>query len=122
MLSGVSPCAICHRISPLFKSIALICPYGGLINGRPWTDNVPEVSACPAEGVRSAAASAPAPPLRRGPLVAIPWIHPKSPESFGSPGTNPNETGWLSEYTYRICVSGSYDPPAQFVLLMPMAS
>ena len=34
-LSGVSPCAICQRISPLSRSIALIRPYGGLPSGSP---------------------------------------------------------------------------------------
>ena len=39
--SGVSPCAICQTSSPLFRSIALMRPYGGLISGRPCTDTPP---------------------------------------------------------------------------------
>ena len=39
--SGVSPWAICHTISPLFRSIALMRPHGGLINGNPCTETPP---------------------------------------------------------------------------------
>src|SRR5262249_28809847 len=35
MLSGVSPCAICHRRVPLFMSSAVMRPYGGLMSGKP---------------------------------------------------------------------------------------
>src|SRR6516162_8878344 len=123
MLSGVSPCAICQRISPLFMSIAVIRPYGGFTSGRPRTARTPDVSVTAAPGARSAPASAPAPPLNRGPLVAMPWIQPKSPESLGSPGTRPRDTNVDCEKTYKMCVSGSYDPPGQFVppLLIPDA-
>ena len=36
-LSGVSPWAICQMMSPLFRSIAVIRPHGGLSSGRPST-------------------------------------------------------------------------------------
>ena len=39
MSSGVSPCAICHRISPRVMSMALMRPYGGFNIGSPWTLN-----------------------------------------------------------------------------------
>ena len=45
MLSGVSPCAICQLMSPLFRSIAVMRPYGGLINGRPCTDSAAAATA-----------------------------------------------------------------------------
>jgi hypothetical protein len=35
MLSGVSPCAICHTSVPLFMSSAVMRPYGGLMSGSP---------------------------------------------------------------------------------------
>ncbi len=37
MKSGVSPCAICHVMSPLSRLIAVSVPYGGLTSGSPWT-------------------------------------------------------------------------------------
>src|SRR5436190_7487826 len=41
MLSGVSPCAICQAMSPLFKLIAVFRPYGGLTIGNPCTFSPP---------------------------------------------------------------------------------
>src|SRR5215831_13333172 len=41
MLSGVSPCATDHRISPLLRSIAVMRAYGGFASGRPRTDRPP---------------------------------------------------------------------------------
>ncbi len=35
MSSGVSPCAICHRISPRFMSMAVMRPYGGFNERQP---------------------------------------------------------------------------------------
>src|SRR5262245_63648950 len=35
--SGVSPCGTCQAIVPLFRSIAVMRPYGGLMSGNPWT-------------------------------------------------------------------------------------
>ena len=45
IISGVSPCATCHIISPRFRSMALICPFPGGFTIRQ-----------PADGQRSAAA------------------------------------------------------------------
>src|SRR5262245_18907464 len=47
MLSGVSPCAICHAIVPLFMSIAVMRPYGGLMIGSPITVRLPPPSPPP---------------------------------------------------------------------------
>src|SRR6476469_6150875 len=40
MLSGVSPCAICHVSVPLSMSIAVIRPYGGLTSGIRCTERL----------------------------------------------------------------------------------
>ncbi len=61
-------------------------------------------------GVRSGAA-AQARTLARGALnMATPC-----PKFSGSPGTNPKILRERCDGTYRIWVSGSYDPPTQFV-------
>src|SRR5206468_1361068 len=80
-LSAVSPLAICHMISPLFRSIALMCEYGGFSSGRPWTVRPPPPSP-PAAGAATAApavspvrpppADEPEPPVRRAPVTALP--------------------------------------------------
>ena len=36
-VSAVSPCAICQRMSPLFRSMALMRAYGGFMSGSPRT-------------------------------------------------------------------------------------
>src|SRR5262249_8077349 len=79
-LSGVSPCAMCRRISLLFRSIALMRAYGGLSNGSPRTlsDGPPvppspdaDAAAAGADragtSVRPPPAADPEPPVRRAP-------------------------------------------------------
>src|ERR1700687_4951683 len=75
MLSGVSPCAICHTISPLFRSRAVMRPYGGLIRGSPWTVRPPPPSPPP-----PAAPPPPAPPRPPpAPAAAPPPAPPRPP-------------------------------------------
>src|SRR5262249_15886545 len=80
-LSGVSPCATCQMISPLLRSMALICPYGGFMMGSPRTDRAPPPPPPPADPVAgaparppgpSAPAPAPDPPVVRAPVAALP--------------------------------------------------
>src|SRR5438874_222545 len=103
MLSGVSPCAICHRISPLFRSIALMLPYGGLASGSPWTVSgggpSPAGAAPPAAGVVACALGFLATPLMY--VISERW----------PPGMSPMLPIWRREGMYAMCVSGSYDPP-----------
>src|SRR3954471_23012517 len=74
MLSGVSPCAICHASVPLFMSSAVIRPYGGLISGRPWTVTLPPPSPPPRPpppaGIGAPASVIVGPPRRRRPSPA----------------------------------------------------
>ena len=79
-LSGVSPCAICQRISPLSRSIAVMRPYGGLMSGSPWTVTPPPPPSAAAAARRRGAGAASAPaaarPIRRcarTPTRAVPW-------------------------------------------------
>src|SRR5215831_10782465 len=116
MLSGVSPCAICHAITPLLRSIAVMRPYGGLTSGRPCTvSDAPLASAAAGPAGDSAPASAPAPPLRRAPAVAVPWTNSISEKPESGDGTNPSAPMLVCEYVYTMWVSGSYDPPGQLV-------
>src|SRR5262245_56033233 len=75
-LSSVSPWAICHLMVPRSRSIAVIRPYGGLINGKPLTVMPAPPPSPPAggggAGAESAPAPAPDPPLDRTPEVADP--------------------------------------------------
>src|SRR5215467_7688632 len=69
-LSAVSPCAMYQRISPLFRSIALMRAYGGFKSGRPRTVRPPPPSPPPAAaaaaalGAAAAGCPAVAPPAR----------------------------------------------------------
>ena len=97
MLSGVSPCAICQTISPLFRSIAVMRPYGGLMSGSPWTVSAAAAAASPpprpppARAPRRAApppAAAPAGPASRA-RAPCPGRSP-CPTALGSAATRPS--------------------------------
>src|SRR5437763_7116391 len=113
MLSGVSPCAICQTISPLFKSIAVMRPYGGLMIGRPCTKRPLLLSP---------------PPPTAGPVAgtgllgsgAWPVMKFMSDLRRSSGGTSPSALACVFENTYMIFVSGSYEPPSQ--LAPPVAA
>src|SRR5580765_1480077 len=125
MFAGVSPCAICQMISPLPRSIALIEPYGGFMIGRPLTFSPPPPppspppsaaaagAAAPAAGAGVVAAPPPAPAVVRAPEAALPWTYCMSFFAGSRGGTRPSCASDLFEDTYRMCVSGSYDPPGQ---------
>src|ERR1700676_1550891 len=120
MLSGVSPWAICQRISPLSMSNAVMRPYGGLISGNPRTVRPPPpppsgaaaaavagdgttagpepparaggaAAPPPAPAARPVAAPRPAPAPRAAAVAAFPETRPKS--LFGGAGTRPSELG-----------------------------
>src|SRR5471032_3399479 len=97
MLSSVSPCAICHLIVPLSRSIAVMRPYGGLISGSPCTvipappPSPPAAAAGAADAdAASAPAPAPAPPVLRTPAVADPWTKFMSDTLTSGGGTSPS--------------------------------
>src|SRR5262252_8385817 len=106
-LSGVSPCAICQTSSPLFKSIAVMRPYGGLIIGSPCTNN-PLLLSPPAPTVGPVACPG---LLGSGAWPVMKFI---SDLRFSSGGTRPSALACVFENTYMIFVSGSYEPPCQF--------
>src|SRR5258708_4766926 len=119
-LSGVSPCAIFHRISPLSRSMAVMLPYGGFPSGSPLTLS-PATASAPASvaaavpaTVRPPPAEEPLPPVSRAPAIALPEMYRMSENPAGG-GTSPIVPIAPVEYTYARCVSGSYDPPFQFV-------
>ena len=85
MSFGVGPFGICQRCSPLFMSIAVMRPYGGLISGSP---------------------SAAAAPRRRPRCSGM-------SEKSGS-GLQRATLGCVYEPTYSMLVSGSNAPPSQF--------
>src|SRR5690349_2133182 len=72
--------------------MATMLPHGGFTSGMPWT--------------RKAGASPAG--------AALPDIHANSVRD-GSPGTSPFETMPVEACTYKMCDSGSYDPPGQLV-------
>src|SRR5205814_782174 len=85
MAGGVSPLAICHAISPLFMSYAVMRPYGGFINGRPSILGRP----------------------RPSPLIYIAvW-------AFGWGRVKAMTAGAVTEPTYTNPVSGSAAPDSQ---------
>src|SRR3954470_23100595 len=135
--SGVSPCAICHKTSPLSRLIALMLPYGGFTIERPCTVRPPPPPPPPppaaaagrvapsgrgAAGALGAATeaagavegAAPIGVATRAPVSALPWM--KFMSFFAGSGlTSPSGPGVRREYTYMMCVSGSYEPPAHTV-------
>src|SRR4029450_1089017 len=123
-LSGVSPCAICHLISPLSRSIAVILPYGGLPRGNPRTVRPPPpppsapaasaLVAAPPATDRPPPAADPLPPGRRAPVKTFPEMYRRAENPAGG-GTSPIDPIAPVEYTYATCASGSNDPPFQFV-------
>src|SRR5262249_12677904 len=79
MLSGVSPCATDHRISPLLRSMAVMRAYGGFASGRPRTDRPPpppSPAGAALAGARPLAAGAPDAP-RPCPSLAAPLRAPR---------------------------------------------
>src|SRR6185436_156729 len=113
MLSGVSPCAICQTSSPLFRSIAVMRPYGGLMIGSPCTNSPLLLSP---------------PPPTAGPVAwlgllgsdAVPVRKFMSDLRRSSGGTSPSALACVFEKTYMIFVSGSKLPPCQ--LAPPVAA
>src|SRR2546425_11400299 len=100
--------------------MALIRPYGGLPSGRPRTLRAGVASASAAVGAAAPAterpppADDPLPPVRRAPVSALPEIYRMSEKPAGG-ATSPIDPMAPVEYTYATCVSGSYEPPFQFV-------
>src|SRR5436190_14523800 len=73
------------------------------------------LAAAPAAGARPPPASDPAPAVLRAPVAAFPCTYARSFFDGSRGDTSPS---WLSDFvdeTYRMCVSGSYDPPGQLV-------
>src|SRR5271165_7527983 len=121
--SGVSPCAICHTISPLSRLIAEMVPYGGLINGRPCTVRPPAPPAAaaaaapprpprPAAGVlvgigESAPAFSPGPARFVASRPAVPATKSISDTVFGGRTKPIGVRQALHAYAYTMWVSGS---------------
>src|SRR5436309_9078772 len=79
MLSGVSPCATDHRISPLLRSMAVMRAYGGFASGKPRTVRPPpppSPAGAALAGAGPSAVAAPAPP-RPCPAAAAPPPAPR---------------------------------------------
>ena len=78
MLSGVSPCGICHISSPRSRLIAASMPYGGLTIGSPCTLS-PSAAPPPAGAAAGAGGCLLRRPLRRvgGAAVARPQHLPE---------------------------------------------
>src|SRR5205823_5366973 len=99
-------------------------PYGGFPSGSPRmlspaTASAPaSVAAGPAPAVpaidRPPPADEPLPPVSLAPAMALPEMYRMSENPAGG-GTSPIVPIAPVEYTYARCVSGSYDPPFQFV-------
>ena len=114
MLSGVSPCATCHTISPLFRSIAVIAPVRRL-----------DAAAAPERSARAGPPSPPAAPpaaARRragrcasGSRARAPRCSP-CPSACGRSARAPSgSTPACTSRRRAMCVSGSYEPPGQLV-------
>ena len=82
MLSGVSPCAICQTMSPLFRSIAVMRAVRRLDQRQPLDGQAAAAAFAAAARrrrrrrvapVRAAAGRRPEPPVRRAPVGALPW-------------------------------------------------
>src|SRR6185503_15132788 len=101
MLSGVSPCGTCQRISPRFMSIAVSCPYGGFINGSPRTVGA---AGAPPSPPPAPPALAPDPPVVRAPDSALPCTNGRSFLVGSRGGTRPRRLSVLVDETYAICV------------------
>src|SRR5579863_2964638 len=106
-LSGVSPCATCQTMSPRFKSIAVIRPHGGFTMGRPIT-----VKAPPPSPPRSTVGRWGDSPVDEDGRT---WPSTQSMSDLPTGGlTSPMGPISVFEYTYRMPVSGSSEPPGQF--------
>src|SRR5882672_3176347 len=73
----------------------------------------PSPSMVPGPG-RVAGGAAPMGLPARGVDPAVPWTYSMSERFASGDGTSPKAAIPLCEYTYRVWVSGSYDPPGQF--------
>src|SRR5688572_21590718 len=87
--------------------------HGGLINGSPRTVS-PALCCSEAGGAAVAAASEPAPPVRRAPDSTVPWKYGRS-DRPGGEGMRPSVATAVCDATNTVCVSGSYEAPGQFV-------
>ena len=108
MASGVSPCATCQITSPLPRSIADSCPYGGFMIGSPCTVSPGAPPPSPAAGAATAAAAGvpgatarsppaadPVPPVVLAPVNALPTTYARSFFVGSRGGTSPS---WLSDF------------------------
>src|SRR5439155_7502792 len=115
MLSGVAPNGTCQRKSPVSRLIAVMRLYGGLMSGSPCTVRFSDAaSTADTAGVGAVAAPAPEPPVSRAPARTVPWKYGRSDRPGGG-GTRPSVAIDVWDATYSVCVSGSYEPPGQFV-------
>src|SRR5262245_4757270 len=88
-LSGVSPGGTLNLIVPLFRSIAVSTPYGGLTNGSPSSPCVNPPRPKPAGGAAGAPPAAPAAAAAPRPTAAPPAPPPSGDAPAGKPAAAP---------------------------------